>query len=42
LASDDATVLLYSAESVQGDVVNDLSGQGHHGRLDGGSTPRPE
>lgn len=37
LASDDATVLLYSAESVQGDVVKDLSGKGRHGRLEQGS-----
>jgi hypothetical protein len=41
LASDDATVLLYSAEAVQGDVVNDLSGKGHHGRLEQGSKSPP-
>ena len=34
LASDDATVLLYSAESVTGDVATDLSGNGHHGRVE--------
>ena len=41
LASDDATALLYSAESVQGDVVNDLSGNGHHGRMERGATSPP-
>jgi hypothetical protein len=41
LAPDDATVLLYSAESVQGDVVNDRSGNGHHGGLERGFTSSP-
>lgn len=41
LASDDATVLLYSPESVVGDVVNDLSGNGHHGRMERGATSPP-
>lgn len=41
LASDDATVLLYSAESVQGDVLKDRSGNGHHGRLEQGSATPP-
>jgi hypothetical protein len=39
--AEDDTVLLYSAESVQGDVVNDLSGKGHHGRLERGTTSPP-
>lgn len=41
LASDDATVLLYSAESVKGDVLNDLSGKGYHGRLEQGTASPP-
>lgn len=41
LTPDHQTVLLYSAGSVQGDVVNDLSGKGHHGRLERGATSPP-
>ncbi len=41
LASDGATVLLYSAESVQGDVVKDRSGNGHHGRMERGVATPP-
>jgi hypothetical protein len=41
LASDDATVLLYSAESVQGDVVKDRSSNANHGRMERGFASPP-
>jgi serine/threonine protein kinase len=41
LTPDDTTVLLYSAESVEGDVVKDRSGHGHHGRHEQGSKSPP-
>ena len=41
LTPDDQTVLLYTTEAVEGDVVNDRSGNGHHGRIERGSASPP-
>lgn len=41
LTPDAMTVLLYTAESVKGDVVNDLSDKGHHGRVERGTSSPP-
>ncbi|WP_162271826.1 LamG domain-containing protein [Gemmata sp. SH-PL17] len=41
LLPDATTVLLYTAESVRGDVVNDFSGKGHHGRVERGFASPP-